>query len=215
MRTGTSLAASLAMHGIVISALVGAVAGGASPTAIDRDAPHDDPYEEQPEEQPEELGIEESLAETPTWIGYEEYEEHLARLSEVEQAAMLAAPTAGGGGGSAGSSAAAAPTPPPLPIPPMEAADRRSPTSSGPTMPTPPIKEADRLVDTKIRLDPTDGQPDSPEPADAATPPDANSNDYITDDQLCVKSLMVHICLFSLVVFFDECTNPKPLDTII
>ncbi len=48
--------------------------------------------------EPEPLGIEQSDAETLTWIGYEEYQEHLARLSEVEQAAMLASPVAGGGG---------------------------------------------------------------------------------------------------------------------
>ena len=34
------------------------------------------------------LGIEESKASTLTWIGYDNYEKHLARLAQVEQAAM-------------------------------------------------------------------------------------------------------------------------------
>ena len=34
------------------------------------------------------LGIEESQASTLTWIGYDNYEKHLARLAQVEQASM-------------------------------------------------------------------------------------------------------------------------------
>ncbi len=39
------------------------------------------------------LGIDESEASTMTWIGYEEYEQHMAALSEVEQAAFQTEPT--------------------------------------------------------------------------------------------------------------------------
>ncbi|MDP7008445.1 MAG: hypothetical protein QGI78_02635 [Phycisphaerales bacterium] len=40
------------------------------------------------EEQEVILGLEKSEAKTLTWIGYEQYQKHLARLSDVEQAAM-------------------------------------------------------------------------------------------------------------------------------
>lgn len=39
-------------------------------------------------EEPVRLGIDESNAQTMNWIGYEEYQEHLAELAEVEQAAF-------------------------------------------------------------------------------------------------------------------------------
>ena len=41
------------------------------------------------------LGIEESTESTMTWIGYDEYEEHLAALAETEQAAFTSSPTGG------------------------------------------------------------------------------------------------------------------------
>ncbi|MBB48657.1 MAG: hypothetical protein CMJ33_08970 [Phycisphaerae bacterium] len=43
------------------------------------------------------LGIDESMAKTMNWIGYEDYEEHLARLSENDQAAFDTNDSAGGG----------------------------------------------------------------------------------------------------------------------
>lgn len=41
-----------------------------------------------PEKPPPQLGVEESRTATMTWIGYEEYERHVARQSEVDQAAF-------------------------------------------------------------------------------------------------------------------------------
>jgi len=41
------------------------------------------------------LGLEESEASTIAWIGYDQYEEHLAKLSEIDQAAMTDAPPSG------------------------------------------------------------------------------------------------------------------------
>ena len=66
-----------------------------------------DPTKEPPEPKVE-LGIDESNAVTMNWIGYAEYEKHLAALSEVEQAA-LRLETASGAGGEA------SPTLPPAP----------------------------------------------------------------------------------------------------
>ena len=53
------------------------------------------PLEPEPEEPV--LGIDESMAKTMNWIGYEDYEEHLARLSENDQAAFDMANSGGGG----------------------------------------------------------------------------------------------------------------------
>lgn len=55
-----------------------------------------------------ELGIDESSAVTMNWIGYAEYEKHLAALSEVEQAALRLETSSGAGG-------TASPTLPPAP----------------------------------------------------------------------------------------------------
>jgi hypothetical protein len=51
--------------------------------------------EEEPQEDHVQLGIDESTESTMTWIGYDEYQEHLATLAETEQAAFTDS-TAGG-----------------------------------------------------------------------------------------------------------------------
>ncbi|MDA0975587.1 MAG: hypothetical protein O2927_06430, partial [Planctomycetota bacterium] len=97
---------SVLFHALIVALLLGVMAGTAMPNAIAREMPADAPEDDDSEV----LGIDESQAETVTWIGYDEYEEHLARLSEVEQSAMSTNPTSGGGGGS-GSTSAASPPP--------------------------------------------------------------------------------------------------------
>lgn len=80
------------------------------------------PREEQEEVR---LGIAESDAVTMNWIGYDEYQEHLAELSEVEQAAYRLAEASGSNGTSDQSvapappapTAAVSPNPSPLPLP--------------------------------------------------------------------------------------------------
>jgi len=71
----------------------------------DRQRPEDEKPPEKPETPPElaeeeklELGIDESDATTMNWIGYAEYEKHLAALSEVEQAALRVQASSGSGG---------------------------------------------------------------------------------------------------------------------
>ena len=56
-----------------------------------------EPPAPEPEAQKPELGIEESMTKTMNWIGYEEYEEHLARLGETDQAEFIMQPSGGGG----------------------------------------------------------------------------------------------------------------------
>jgi len=73
--------------------------------------PPEEEEEPPPEEDPLKLGIEDGSPSTMTWVGHKEYEEHLARLAEVEQAAFTDEPAGG------------VPTPPPTPQtpPPVEA----------------------------------------------------------------------------------------------
>ena len=54
----------------------------------------------EPDEPEVKLGIDESEASTLTWIGYEEFQEHMARLAELEQAQFELAGKSSGGGGS-------------------------------------------------------------------------------------------------------------------
>ena len=175
IRTGTSVLVSIAIHGLVIALLVGTVAGSAATSAIERDALHPEPEEEKPEV----LGIEESTAETVTWIGYEEYEEHLARLSEVEQAAMVDAPVSGGGGGPTGSSASGSvvPAPPSLP-------GRSRPSNSAPaaTLPAEPSETPERLIDPELRTDPSTLPTETPAEADPRTPTEAATNETSPTD---------------------------------
>lgn len=47
--------------------------------------------EQEPPEEPERLGLESSTTSSMTWVGYEEYREHLAQLSEFDQARFVEA----------------------------------------------------------------------------------------------------------------------------
>ncbi len=79
-----ALVASLVIHLTVIPFLT--TTGFASPFAPPHDASHlETPLLEKPEVV---LGIDQSEASTLTWIGHEHYQKHLARLAQVEQAAM-------------------------------------------------------------------------------------------------------------------------------
>ncbi len=88
------LAASLVAHAVVIIPLLTAVmtAQGQGRRLEARFEPED--FRKLPPPSPPEvkLGLETATASTLTWIGYEEYEEHLAALSEVEQAAFTPYP---------------------------------------------------------------------------------------------------------------------------
>ncbi|MBC8523407.1 hypothetical protein H8D29_05720 [PVC group bacterium] len=79
-----AVTASMSIHLAIVPLFV--KQGFATPLAPPPNASH---LETPPLEQPEiVLGIESSQASTLTWIGYDQYCKHLARLAEVEQAAM-------------------------------------------------------------------------------------------------------------------------------
>ena len=102
------------------------------------------PLEAEPEEPV--LGIDESMAKTMNWIGYEDYEEHLARLSENDQAAFDTNDSAGGG------------TPPSTPINRPD-----SPAQDGPTgkpRPAPSTVTAPNPETQKESLTPRSDRPE-------------------------------------------------------
>ena len=109
--------------------------------AIEHDAP---PPPKENESVP--LGIEHSDAATLTFIGYEEYREHLARLSEVEQAEMQTTPVVTPAPAPAPApdpepEAEPEPEPEPEPKPEPEPALEREPATDPATEPPPPMPQ--------------------------------------------------------------------------
>jgi len=115
------------------------------------------PDEPEPDEMKVELGIDESDAVTMNWIGFAEYEKHLAALAEVEQAALRLEASSGARGSapatlepvSPGDSTAMSPDPGPSADPVAEAMPTTGPettlvaaTSPNPTSPEPATAQA-------------------------------------------------------------------------
>ncbi len=87
IRLAVCLAASVLLHLTVLWPAMGRALGSTPPGADDPPPPV-----APPEPLPVEPGIDRSDAATLTWVGYEEYREHLARLAAVDQAAFTTAP---------------------------------------------------------------------------------------------------------------------------
>ena len=98
IRLTACLAASMLLHAGVLWPAMARIVESPPPAGRDEAAPP-----AMPPPPPVAIGIERSEVPTTTWIGFEEYREHLARLAEVEQAAFT---TAAGGGGAAAAVAA-------------------------------------------------------------------------------------------------------------
>lgn len=100
---GVGLVLSVILHAAVIVPILMAAFTSHGPTSrmqAVRFDPEDfrppPPEEEKEEPTPEiELGIDAPTPSTLTWIGYEEYQEHLAALAEFEQAAFTDDPSGG------------------------------------------------------------------------------------------------------------------------
>lgn len=117
-------------------------------TAIEPPAP-------EPEKEPV-LGLQDSMAKTMNWIGYEEYEKHLARLADTDQAAFKMNPS-GGGGATPTSSEPPQDQPSKTQPPPDAAAVDQTPASG----------------ELPARLEPSDSEqqgPPAPEPGDGEEP---------------------------------------------
>lgn len=138
-----ALALSILLHALVFLPGFGRVLEGDQAQRTAKDPRSDTPTETPPPqpEQPRQLrlGIAESAKTTLNWIGYEEYEEHLARQAEIEQAALRLA--LAGAPGEPSESSEEAPTPAPTAValanqPPAELAGTPAP----PTAPEPPAE---------------------------------------------------------------------------
>lgn len=203
---------SVVVHGAVVLPAVATAMGSTGTTeAGSQEAPKEAPrFERQadepaPEERPNPLrqpvehdrvtlGIDDGTDKpTVTWIGYDQYQEHLARLSEVEQAAFRMTPEGGGepaesptGPVSQPSNQVAQstpPTPPPTVAQPSATADsgqqqaQRAPappltvSPSGAPSPTPPERTAPSDAPPPEEVRPA-AQPPVPPPS-ATQPPAA------------------------------------------
>ena len=148
------------------------ILGAATADGRDRSLDHELEDERQPAPKQEPLGIEKSEAETLTWIGYEEYQEHLARLSEVEQAAMLATPFAGGGGTPPPSRPRTAPPTPAVPT--ANLPSNAAPTSTAPAPETP---EPEVILAREVVTEPKTRPTVDPEPVESETLDEATTSD--------------------------------------
>jgi TonB family protein len=138
-----------------------------------------------------ELGIDNSDAVTMNWIGYAEYEKHLAALAEVEQAALRLESSSGAGGTASPSlppappspSVAMSPNPSPLPLPASAGGTDQptettllAPASANPASPTAGSAQTDASEapgQDKERARPA--QPPEREAPDPAAKPDESS----------------------------------------
>ena len=85
------LAASVLAHVAVVAPLLVTVMSAAGGRHVHLRAQFD-PQDFRPRNDEVALGIETSAASTLTWIGYERYQQHLAALAEIEQAAFRTNP---------------------------------------------------------------------------------------------------------------------------
>ena len=151
------LVVSLLLHAaVLVPALVGVMtAETAGPGGLNaRFEPED--FFTPPEEPPDDsvkLGIDESTESSMTWIGYDEYEEHLAALAETEQAAFTDS-TMGGTPSEPASSPA--PAPAPEPQPPDNAQDESGETND-------PLAEIEAWLEaSQVGPGPAVGEPTDP-----------------------------------------------------
>lgn len=110
-----------------------------------------------------ELGLDESTASTMTWIGFDDYQEHMAAVAEVEQAAFQTTPT-----GSEAAQASPSDAPPETP---QDATEQRTPPESPPA-PEPtedpstspdPLDELEAWFDAEEGEGPALGEPTAPD----------------------------------------------------
>lgn len=113
------------------------------------------------------LGIDAETPSSLTWIGYDQYEEHLARLSEIDQAAFDDDPSAGAGGMTDGEAPVAVP---PGSAPTDQAASQDA-APEAPATPTVPMTEPREPVEPEK----SDTPPEVDPQRDAAAPPPAPS----------------------------------------
>lgn len=153
LRLACCFGGSLVLNGIVLFPVVAVLLAAGPSESNSTDAAHRSVIDETQSAEDFELGIDESRTSTLTWIGYEEYLEHVARRAEFEQAQMQATQ----GQFASGQPAVSRPLPvtPPTAVPTPETHEADS-TTEAPPVTTSPQKT---------------GLPDTPESGPALTAP--------------------------------------------
>ncbi len=146
------LAVSLVLHAtILLPALINVMSGKVTPIRVLRaDFNPEDFMAAELDTDRVDLGIDESTVSTMTWIGFEDYQEHLAAIAEVEQAAFQTTPT-----GSEATPASPSESPPPAPEP-------QDPQDDPATSPD-PFDELEAWFDAVAGEGPPPGEPTSPD----------------------------------------------------
>jgi hypothetical protein len=152
------LLVSVLLHAtVLVPALIAVLTGETfGPGRLSARFEPEDFIDPQPEPPPDavQLGIDESTESTMTWIGYDEYREHIAALAETEQAAFTDSPA---GSAPAEPSSPPAPEPEPQPQPPDDA-------QSEPGTTTDPLDELEAWLEaTATAPGPPVGEPTDPD----------------------------------------------------
>ena len=151
-RLAVSFIASIGINVLVIIPMLASDLGAAGTTEDLGEVVTIPDFQDQPNPDEVKLGIDESDASTLTWIGYEQYQEHMARLAELDQAQFQIGGGATGGGGSP-NPPAPEPRPPTPETPPSQPAPEPAPDTQAEPLPQqPPLPEFP--------------SPDLPKPAD-------------------------------------------------
>ncbi|MCA9295384.1 MAG: hypothetical protein KC983_02685 [Phycisphaerales bacterium] len=139
-RLSIAVVGSLLLHAAVILPLFMTSLDATSERSLTRANLHADDFAPpEPEDDEVDLGLAESTASTMTWIGFEDYEKHMAALADIEQAAFTVAPEQGIPVDSPGeelieTSVVAEPSPTAEPIPPAPMV-----VAEAPAEPAPPV----------------------------------------------------------------------------
>ena len=189
---GTALIVSIVAHVMIVAGVLVSVQH-ARAGATDARSIEDEVTPPPPPPPPEQvLGIDSSDARTMTFIGYEEYEKHLARLSMVEQAEMQVNPN----GGPPPSQPPQQPQPPSQPTP---------PAAAQPSTATPPPPEPTAPEET-----PTPAP--RPQPASTVAPDTASEQPEISGQQQPQPDATVRPVRDSEPIK-EPGTEPEPADT--
>jgi len=202
LRLSAGLGISLVINAFVLVPGLAADLTGIAADSGDQTHVRPPQFTPEPEAPEVKLGIDESEASTLTWIGYEQFQEHMARLAEMEQAQFdLGGAAVAGGGSPAG--ADVAPQPRPEAVQPLETTASDAPSdpstadatvAANPKQPPLPAMPDDTLPAPRDSQEQADETPplaaatpakDSPTPAPPEQPPSppgaaadtANAND--------------------------------------
>ena len=178
-RLGAGMIASVFLNGLLIIPITASVVSPRSQEATAAQAAQAPDFEPPPPPPDEvKLGIEESDASTLTWVGYEQYLEHMARLADVEQAQFTISGAADGGGGQPEPPAQQQPESVPQQVPVEQPTDATPTEQPAPPAVAPAPVEAPLQPDSEAPVTTEQPQPtEIPSPTPKPTPtPQPNPN---------------------------------------